>query len=148
MKKLTLFACALCMSVCAMAQTAFYVYKTDGSRVEYAIADVDSISFTAPAVSIENGHEYVDLGLPSGTKWATCNVGATSPEEYGDYYAWGETEPKTTYSWRTYKYGPYYGELTKYPTMLPVSIGADNGVCLPTTNGRNCAKTAHGHGQL
>ena len=116
MKKLTLFACALCMSVCAMAQTAFYVYKTDGSRVEYAIADVDSISFTAPAVSIENGHEYVDLGLPSGTKWATCNVGATSPEEYGDYYAWGETEPKTTYSWRTYKYGPYYGELTKYCT--------------------------------
>lgn len=39
-----------------------------------------------------NGHEYVDLGLPSGVKWATCNVGATSPEEYGDYFAWGETE--------------------------------------------------------
>ena len=41
-----------------------------------------------------NGHEYVDLGLPSGLKWATCNVGADSPEEYGDYYAWGETETK------------------------------------------------------
>ena len=39
-----------------------------------------------------NGHEYVDLGLPGGLKWATCNVGANSPEEYGDYYAWGETE--------------------------------------------------------
>lgn len=39
-----------------------------------------------------NGHEYVDLGLPSGVKWATCNVGATSPEDYGDYFAWGETE--------------------------------------------------------
>lgn len=38
-------------------------------------------------------HEYVDLGLPSGVKWATCNVGATAPEEYGDYFAWGETEP-------------------------------------------------------
>ena len=37
------------------------------------------------------GHEYVDLGLPSGLKWATCNVGANSPEEYGEYYAWGDT---------------------------------------------------------
>ena len=49
-------------------------------------------------------HEYVDLGLPSGTLWATCNVGASSPEEYGDYFAWGETKPKTTYNWSTYKY--------------------------------------------
>lgn len=45
-----------------------------------------------------NEHEYVDLGLPSGTKWATCNVGANSPEEYGNYYAWGETLPKITYT--------------------------------------------------
>lgn len=44
-----------------------------------------------------NGHEYVDLGLPSGLKWATCNVGASSPEESGDYYAWGETGTKTSY---------------------------------------------------
>ena len=43
-----------------------------------------------------NGHEYVDLGL--SVKWATCNVGADSPSEYGDYFAWGETEPKTSYS--------------------------------------------------
>ena len=45
-----------------------------------------------------NGHEYVDLGLPSGLKWATCNVGATSPEEYGDYFAWGETSTKAEYN--------------------------------------------------
>ena len=45
-----------------------------------------------------NGHEYVDLGLPSGLKWATCNVGASSPEDYGNYYAWGETGTKTSYS--------------------------------------------------
>ena len=45
-----------------------------------------------------NGHEYVDLGLPSGLKWATCNVGANTPEEYGNYYAWGEIVPKTNYS--------------------------------------------------
>ena len=51
-----------------------------------------------------NGHEYVDLGLPSGLKWATCNIGASSPEEYGDYYAWGETETKNEYNWNTYKW--------------------------------------------
>ena len=50
----------------------------------------------------ENGHAYVDLGL--SVKWATCNVGATKPEEYGDYFAWGETQPKSTYNRTTYKW--------------------------------------------
>ncbi len=45
-----------------------------------------------------NGHEWVDLGLPSGLKWATCNVGASSPEEYGDDFAWGETTTKSIYT--------------------------------------------------
>lgn len=44
-----------------------------------------------------NGHDYVDLGLPSGTKWATCNIGASQPHNYGNYYAWGETTTKTSY---------------------------------------------------
>lgn len=52
-----------------------------------------------------NGHEWVDLGLPSGLKWATCNIGATSPEEYGGYYAWGETSTKNFYSADNYPYG-------------------------------------------
>ena len=47
-------------------------------------------------------HEYVDLGL--SVKWATCNIGANKPEEYGDYFAWGETQPKSTYDWSTYKW--------------------------------------------
>lgn len=51
-----------------------------------------------------NGHQYVDLGLPSGTLWATCNVGALAPEDLGGYYAWGETDEKETYSWETYKW--------------------------------------------
>ena len=59
--------------------------------------------------------EYVDLGLPSGVKWATFNVGATKPEEYGDYFAWGETEPKELYDWSTYKWcDGSYNTLTKY----------------------------------
>ena len=45
-----------------------------------------------------NGYDWVDLALPSGLKWATCNVGASSPEGYGDYYAWGETTTKSNYS--------------------------------------------------
>ena len=62
-----------------------------------------------------NGHEYVDLGLPSGTLWATCNIGATTPEECGNYYAWGETSTKDTYDRTTYKYSKGdEDELTKY----------------------------------
>jgi len=54
----------------------------------------------------DNNHPHaIDLGLPSGTKWACCNVGASKPEDYGEYYAWGETETKSKYSWDTYKYG-------------------------------------------
>lgn len=55
----------------------------------------------------ERGHSYVNLGLPSGTKWATCNVGAIAPQDYGNYYAWGEVTTKNIYYWDTYKYGIY-----------------------------------------
>ena len=70
---------------------------------------------------LKGKHEYVDLGLPSGTLWATCNIGANSPEEYGDYIAWGETEGfnsgKTNFSWGTYKWcNGSYDSLTKYNT--------------------------------
>ena len=60
-------------------------------------------------------HSYVDLGLPSGTLWADRNVGAASPEDYGDYFAWGETTTKSDYSWSTYKYANGANDkLTKY----------------------------------
>ena len=51
-----------------------------------------------PTSGYINGHEWVDLGLPSGLKWATCNVGASTPEAYGNYYAWGETNTKSTFT--------------------------------------------------
>ena len=57
---------------------------------------------------------WVDLGLPSGLLWADRNVGASTPEEFGDYYAWGETAPKSTYNWSTYAYGNDKNQLTKY----------------------------------
>ena len=84
----------------AMAQK-LVLHLTDNQAVEYDISQLDSISFIEGTTE---EHEYVDLGLPSGTLWATCNVGASSPEEYGDYFAWGETEPKSDYRWSTYKY--------------------------------------------
>ena len=60
----------------------------------------------------DNHPHSIDLGLPSGTKWACCNVGATKPEEYGGYYAWGESEEKETYSWDTYLYGNSEDDVT------------------------------------
>lgn len=66
-------------------------------------------------VFAQDTHEYVDLGLPSGTLWATCNVGANTPEEAGDYYAWGETTPKAVYDWKSYKYCKgSHNSMTKY----------------------------------
>ena len=60
---------------------------------------------------------WVDLGLPSGLLWAKNNVGASCPEELGDYFAWGETTSKFDYSWATYRYGTAYNYLTKYCNM-------------------------------
>ncbi len=72
--------------------------------------------------------QAVDLGLPSGIRWASCNVGATTPEGYGNYYAWGETESKKDYSWTTYKYANvgerYHYKFTKYCTD---ASSGDNG---------------------
>ena len=67
--------------------------------------------------------EYVDLGLPSGLKWAACNLGANSPEQPGDYYAWGETEPKEDYAWDTYKHAKATEyTLTKYCTDVEMGL--------------------------
>ena len=70
-----------------------------------------------------NGHEWVDLGLPSGTKWATTNVGATTPEGYGNYYAWGETTTKFTCSSSTYKWCRGSDDtMTKYCTSSSYGV--------------------------
>lgn len=74
---------------------------------QLSIADITSLISmvnTSPCAFISNGHQYVDLGLPSGTLWATCNIGASAPEELGDHFAWGEIETKKEYSWTTYKW--------------------------------------------
>ena len=95
--------------------------NADGSGTSYSDKQVISIAndltLYAQWGHVENGHEWVDLGLPSGLKWATCNVGATTPEGYGDYFAWGETKPKEDYSWNNYSYCKgSHTTLTKYNT--------------------------------
>ena len=90
--------------------TTYYVraYAVNSKGTAYG----DEVSFTTNE-KVFAIPEYVDLGL--SVKWATFNVGATKPEEYGDYFAWGETEPKEVYDWSTYKWcNGSSSSLTKY----------------------------------
>jgi len=96
------------------SNTTYYVraYATNTKGTSYG----EQKSFTTNGSS--GGHEYVNLGLPSGTLWAICNVGATYPEDYGDYFAWGETSPKSNYDWSTYQWcNGFKSTLTKYCTQ-------------------------------
>ena len=77
--------------------TTYYVRAYATNEIGTAYGE-EVIFTTLPIEGTANGHSWVDLGLPSGKKWATCNVGATLPEEYGDYFAWGETNPKSEYT--------------------------------------------------
>ena len=119
MKKNILFALLLLMVAgvqTAWSQQPGVVIWKDGNPVVVNIQEVDSLMFSEDVKCfIPSG--YVDLGLPSGTLWATCNIGAESPEEAGEYFAWGETEVKDVYSWETYKHcNGTQNSLTKYCT--------------------------------
>lgn len=93
MKKLLTLTIFLCMGMMSVnAQTFHYDVNNDGDvNINDAVLVVNQILNARPT------GEAIDLGLPSGTKWANCNVGAMKPEEHGDYYAWGETEVKESY---------------------------------------------------
>ena len=76
MRKLLAFALALFTTNCMSAQI---------------VIKVSDLCPNKNSIEVKNGHECVDLGLPSGLKWSTCNVGASSPSDFGEYYAWGDT---------------------------------------------------------
>lgn len=108
------------------------LHLPDNQTVEYDISQLDSISF----VGFEHMHSYltcpddkhphaIDLGLPSGTKWCCCNVGASTPEGYGGHYAWGETSEKSYYDWNTYAYYHDNNGDSKIQLNEIVSIGSD-----------------------
>ena len=99
----------------------FMVYDADGELVRCLCSSVAPMQGffvkvdETTTICIKTTSPYVDLGLPSGTLWAACNVGAVTPEDYGDYFAWGETQPKDFYDWSTYQYcNGSYNTLTKY----------------------------------
>ena len=77
------------------AYAKMYDYVVYGEQKSFKTEEDDEVCDPDGEIA---GHGYVDLGLPSGKKWATCNVGATSAEDYGDYFAWGETETKAEYT--------------------------------------------------
>ena len=100
------------------SNTTYFVraYAVNSKGTAYG----DEVSFTTKE-GVMATPEYVDLGL--SVKWATFNVGATKPEEYGDYFAWGETEPKAVYNWSTYKWcNGSSSSLTKYCTSSSYGI--------------------------
>jgi len=94
-------------------------YSADGifTGTYETVPSIENNSYVTDGINITltAGHEYVDLGLPSGLLWATCNIGANSPEERGNLYAWGEVTTKSIYEWSNYKwYWQYYYCMTKY----------------------------------
>ena len=123
----TLLAFIVCINI--NAQTV-KLYKGTTLVAEYNADQVDNVEFIETDTQESDSHEYVDLGLPSGTLWATCNVGASKPEECGYYFAWGETtgyiaSDNHDFSWTNYKWCSgtnddggyyYYDMLTKYCT--------------------------------
>lgn len=111
-------------SVIISNKTTYKIYKDGKAIMEIPTTKVDSLVAYDSSEKDQisgikiNGHEFVDLGLPSGLLWATCNIGATCPEEIGSYYAWGETEPKDLYTWNTYKWcNGSSKSLTKYQDL-------------------------------
>ena len=92
-----------------------YATNEKGTRYGGQVSFTTGMFNPVDTSGIENGHAYVDLGL--SVKWATCNIGATTPEEYGDYFAWGETTTKEQYTTKNYKwYNSTNGPILKYNT--------------------------------
>lgn len=104
MKKTLLFLVASLMAAGAMAQERqmMRIHNADGTTEERYVDEISKISFFKESERPISNIEAVDLGL--SVKWASANVGAEKPEDYGGYYAWGETEEKEVYNETTYKY--------------------------------------------
>ena len=117
MKRMFMFFATLWLGIMgASAQGYHYDVNNDGGvNVSDAVAVVNRILGKTNAGDVGGG-EAIDLGLPSGTLWSSCNIGASSPEEYGNYYAWGETVAKSEYSENNYQY---------YKNGSYVDIGSD-----------------------
>ena len=108
MKRKMFLAAMLMVIGLQTSQAQFMRVWQNGKADTYDVSMVDSVQF------VDAKYEWVDLGLPSGTLWAPCNVGASSPEKSGNYYAWGETETKSKYTWDNYEYDIFEGSAGSY----------------------------------
>ena len=111
----------------ASAQKYLVIHHSNGETTELNISDIDSINIETierDTVKTLNNHVFVDLGLPSGLWWATCNVGAENAEDFGYYFAWGETSTKETFTLENYKYGVSIEDslITKYNSTDDLTI--------------------------
>ncbi len=105
------------------------VFATGPGSSTITVTTVDGNYSASCEVSVNNDRpfEAKDLGL--SVRWATFNVGATSEAEYGEYFAWAETEPKDTYSWSNYKWGDAFsGSLTKYASSYTDKLDNEDDV--------------------
>lgn len=136
---ITLLALVGLFHLVASAQKKYemVIEKTDGTEIVINVEDIVRTYFREHSDGEGNAYttcpdanhpHMIDLGLPSGTKWACCNVGASTPEGYGNYYAWGETQPKSVYNDVTYSY--YTGQDTDGDGWIDqnysrINIGSD-----------------------
>ena len=107
------------VTVSASAQYYMNVVQKDGKTVQYSVADIENVIITD-----QKNYEYVDLGL--SVKWATCNIGAERPEDFGGYYCWGETETKSYYSSSNYKYSDDHLIILKKYNFVSLFGNVDN----------------------
>ena len=159
-KIITLFTLMFCMFATAQEVAVgefLYIYHSDKTVEQISVSEIDNLKFvevetvqSPDSSSAALQYVAIDLGLPSGIKWASCNVGATTPEEAGGYFAWGEIEEKENYGWENYIWCNGSGlSLTKYcvkegygtvdnKTLLDVENDVARAVCggnwrMPTT---------------
>ena len=132
MRKIILSALMLASMIFSVNATVYMNVKSVGGKTDkFDVEEVKEVIYVEESVVLTQdtagsgiqgvsvsgktgGYTYVDLGLSSGTMWATYNVGASSPKEYGSYFAWGETETKEEYGYNNYKWGYNIGSFIKY----------------------------------
>ena len=103
----------------------FFVTEVNGwGNNEELDATMSENLGSSETLGVENGYAYVDLGL--SVKWATCNIGAEKPEDYGDYFAWGETDTKERYDWNWYIYGKGPNAIEKYCSLGELNTENNN----------------------
>ena len=114
------------------ATLMFFVAAVTATVFTGCVKDDDILAAINAGMGAGVKMQYVDLGLPSGLEWAKCNLGADNAEEYGTYFAWGETVGKKKYTWKNYAYGEAYNKLTKYCCLSEYGLDGytDTLICL------------------